>query len=96
MVKAGPTVTRFVMLARAVLKLTPEMRRIPALYVPLVCGNIQSTVAYVFDGVANEDLVANVVDPAVDTDSELDIIAVNEWLLPVRFSPETGEHDEGD
>ena len=84
------------MLARAILKLTPKVRRIPTLYFPLCCRNVQRTVAYVFDGVVNDDLVADVVCPAVSSDTEPDIVTVNKWLLPVRFSRDSEEEDEGD
>jgi hypothetical protein len=84
------------MLARAILKPAPKVRRIPTLYFPLCCRNIQRTVAYVFDGVVNDDLVADVVRPAVGSDAEPDIVTVNKWLLPVRFSRDSEEEDEGD
>jgi hypothetical protein len=46
--------------------------------------NVQRTVAYVFDGVVNDDLVADVVSPAVCSDTEPNIVTVNKWLL--RYS----------
>jgi hypothetical protein len=46
--EAGATVPRFVMLARAILKPTPKVRRIPTLNIPLCCRNVQRTVAYIF------------------------------------------------
>jgi hypothetical protein len=93
--KAGTTITRFVMLARAILKPTPKVRRIPTLYFPLGCRNVQHTIAYIFDGVVNDDLIADVVCPAVGSDAEPDIVTVNKWLLPVRFSRDSEENDEG-
>ena len=54
--EAGASVTRFVMLARVILKPTPKVRRITTFYFPLGCRNVQRTVAYVFDGVVNDDL----------------------------------------
>ena len=44
----------------------------------------------------NDDLVADVVRPAVGSDAEPDIVTVNKWLLPVRFSRDSEEEDEGD
>lgn len=84
------------MLARAILKLTPKVRRIPTLYFPLCCRNVQRTVAYVFDGVVNDDLVADVVCPAVSSDTKPDIVTVDKWLLPVRFSRDSKEEGERD
>ncbi|MGA7314638.1 MAG: hypothetical protein WBX22_11775 [Silvibacterium sp.] len=94
-VAARATVTRFVMLARAILKPTPKVRRIPTLYCPLGCRNVQRTIADAFDGVVNYDLIADVVRPAVGSDAEPNIVTVNKWLLPNQFSRDSDEEDEG-
>jgi hypothetical protein len=84
------------MLARAILKSIPKVRRIPTLYFPLCCRNVQRTVTDVFDGVVNDDLVADVVCPAISSDTELDVVTVNKWLLSARFSRDGEEEDEHD
>jgi hypothetical protein len=58
--------------------------------------NVQRTVAYVFDGVVNDDLVADVVSPAVCSDTEPNIVTVNKWLLPVRLSRDCEDEYQGD
>ena len=84
------------MLARAILQPTPKVRRIPTLYFPLCCRNVQRTVAYVFNGVVNNNPVTDLVRPAIGLDTEPDIVTVNKWLLPVRFSRGSEEQAEGD
>ncbi len=73
------------------------MRVIATLYLPLARRNVQRAVAYVLDGVVNDDLVADVVGPVVCSDAELNVAPVNKWLaLPVCFSRESGEDHKGD
>ena len=63
------------------------MRVIAALYLPLARRNVQRAVAYVLDGVVNDNLVADVEGPVVCSNTELNVTPVNKWLaLPVCFS----------
>jgi hypothetical protein len=49
-----------------------------------------------FNGVVNDDLVADVVCLAVSSNTEPDIVTVNKWLLPLRFSRDSEEEGERD
>ena len=62
------------------------MRVIAALYLPLARRNVQGAVAYILDGVVNDNLVADVVGPVLCSDNELNIAPVNKRLaLTVSF-----------
>jgi len=68
------------------------MRVVTALYLPLARRNEQRAVAHVLDGVVNDNLVADLVDPLVCSDTESNIAPVNKWLaLPVCFSRDSRE-----
>jgi hypothetical protein len=81
-------------LAGAIFKQAPQVRVVAALDLPLARRDVERAVAYVFDGVVNDDRVADVVSPMIRSDFELDIAVVNEWLLPAYVPRDKEEEDE--
>jgi hypothetical protein len=92
--QAGTRESWFIVLAGAIFKQAPQVRVVAALDFPLARRDVERAVAYVFDGVVNDDRVADVVSPMIRSDFELDIAVVDEWLLPAYVPRDNGEEDE--